>query len=181
MFSRAFWAMGGRRHPYRALAGASRFFAPGEVRLAILSLVAERPCHGYYLMKLLAERSGGVYRASAGAIYPTLQELEDEGLVTVDQQNAKRVYRVTEEGDTSSNAKERPYAPSGGAPRDGGSGGRLSTPVSPRLSDRPSVWSRLRFGRFVPAPNAQTVSARSWNAPFAISKPWSELAAHRGR
>lgn len=89
MFSRAFWAMGGRRAPvFGPWAGASRFFAPGEVRLAILSLVAERPCHGYYLMKLLAERSGGVYRASAGAIYPTLQELEDEGLVTADQQKA---------------------------------------------------------------------------------------------
>ena len=53
---------------------------------------------GYDLMKLLAERSGGVYRASAGAIYPTLQELQDEGLATADQQNAKRVYRITEEG-----------------------------------------------------------------------------------
>ncbi len=49
-------------------------------------------------MKLLAERSGGVYRASAGAIYPILQELEDEGLVTADQQNAERVYRITDEG-----------------------------------------------------------------------------------
>ncbi len=91
--------MGGRCGPaFGPWAGASRFFGPGEVRLAILSLVAERPCHGYELMKLLAERSGGVYRANAGAVYPTLQELEDEGLVTAEQQNAKRVYKITEEG-----------------------------------------------------------------------------------
>ena len=51
------------------------------MRLAILSLLADGPRHGYELMKLLQERSGGVYRASAGTIYPTLQQLEDEGLV----------------------------------------------------------------------------------------------------
>ena len=75
--------------------GRSRFFESGEVRLAILSLLGEGPKHGYQLMKELAERSGGIYRASAGSIYPTLQQLEDEGLVTSVQQDGKRVYQIT--------------------------------------------------------------------------------------
>jgi DNA-binding PadR family transcriptional regulator len=76
----------------------SRFFGPGEVRLAILSLLSESPRHGYDLIKLLAERSGGIYRASAGTIYPTLQQLEDEGLITAEAQEGKRTFRITDEG-----------------------------------------------------------------------------------
>jgi len=71
---------GGRRHgggggPW----GWGRFFGAGEVRLALLSLLENEPKHGYQLMKDLEDRSGGLYRASAGTIYPTLQLLEDEG------------------------------------------------------------------------------------------------------
>ena len=54
----------------------------GDVRSAILTLLAEAPMHGYQIMQLLAERSGGIWQPSAGSIYPTLQQLEDEGLVT---------------------------------------------------------------------------------------------------
>jgi DNA-binding PadR family transcriptional regulator len=99
-----FWARGcrpagagfGRR---AAMFGAaSRFFGPGEVRLALLSLLQDGPRHGYELMKMLEERSGGIYRASAGTIYPTLQQLEDEGLLSAEAQEGKRVYRITEDG-----------------------------------------------------------------------------------
>lgn len=79
-------------------AGRARFFGPGEVRLALLSLLSERPMHGYELMRELEGRSGGVYRASAGTIYPTLQQLEDEGLVRSESIEGKRVYRVTDAG-----------------------------------------------------------------------------------
>jgi len=75
-----------------------RFFGPGEVRLALLSLLGDGPRHGYELMKLLEKRSGGVYRASAGTIYPTLQQLEDEGLITSEASEGKRVYRITDTG-----------------------------------------------------------------------------------
>jgi DNA-binding PadR family transcriptional regulator len=54
--------------------------------------------HGYELMKRLEERSGGIYRASAGTIYPTLQQLEDEGLVTSETQDGKKIFRMTEAG-----------------------------------------------------------------------------------
>jgi DNA-binding PadR family transcriptional regulator len=76
----------------------SRFFGPGEVRLALLSLLERGPKHGYELMKDLEARSGGVYRASAGAIYPVLQQLEDEGMVTSEQSGGKRTYQLTDAG-----------------------------------------------------------------------------------
>ncbi len=76
----------------------ARFFGPGEVRLALLSLMSEGPKHGYELMKQLEERSGGIYRASAGTVYPTLQQLEDEGLVVSESKEGKRVYSLTEAG-----------------------------------------------------------------------------------
>lgn len=75
-----------------------RFFEAGEVRLAVLSLLEERPRHGYELMKALEARSGGTYKVSAGTIYPTLQLLEDEGLILSETQDGRRVYRLTEEG-----------------------------------------------------------------------------------
>jgi DNA-binding PadR family transcriptional regulator len=92
--SRADWGP-----PWSAFAsGRTRFFEFGEVRLAILSLLSEGPKHGYQLMKDMEERSGGMYRASAGSVYPTLQQLEDEGLIAAEQRDGKKVYRLTEAG-----------------------------------------------------------------------------------
>ncbi len=102
MFSRhAYWTRGcrtGFSPGFGFFTARSRFFGPGEVRLALLSLLADGPRHGYELMKTLAERSGGIYRASAGTIYPTLQQLEDEGLIVADAQEGKRVFRITDDG-----------------------------------------------------------------------------------
>jgi DNA-binding PadR family transcriptional regulator len=98
--SKQWWALPGGQ-PWAAFGwgqGPQRFFEPGEVRLAILSLLSEGPKHGYQLMKEMAERSGGLYKASAGSVYPTLQQLEDEELVTSDQQAGKKVYRITAAG-----------------------------------------------------------------------------------
>jgi DNA-binding PadR family transcriptional regulator len=68
------------------------------VRLAILSLLTEAPKHGYQLMKELQDFSGGLYAASAGSVYPTLQQLESDGLVTVAVESGRRVYRLTRTG-----------------------------------------------------------------------------------
>jgi DNA-binding PadR family transcriptional regulator len=68
------------------------------VRLAILSLLTEAPKHGYQLMKELQDFSGGLYAASAGSVYPTLQQLETDGLVTVAVESGRRVYRLTRTG-----------------------------------------------------------------------------------
>lgn len=74
------------------------FFRAGEVRLALLSLLDEAPGHGYDLMKRLEERSGGLYHASAGTVYPVLQQLEDEGRVRAVEEEGKKVYHITDEG-----------------------------------------------------------------------------------
>src|SRR5262249_3333218 len=75
-----------------------RFFGRGEVKFALLNLLQERPMHGYEMMKALEERSGGFYTPSAGSIYPTLQMLEDRGLVTVQEIEGKKVYTITDAG-----------------------------------------------------------------------------------
>lgn len=74
------------------------FFRAGEVRLALLSLLADGPAHGYELMKRLEQRSGGTYQASAGTVYPVLQQLEDEGLVVSEVAEGKKVYSITTAG-----------------------------------------------------------------------------------
>jgi DNA-binding PadR family transcriptional regulator len=74
---------------------SAKFFEAGELRLAILSLLDQDPKHGYQLMKEMQERSGGLYRASAGSVYPTLQQLEDEGMIASERENGRRVYRLT--------------------------------------------------------------------------------------
>jgi DNA-binding PadR family transcriptional regulator len=78
--------------------GRTRFFGLGEVRLVILSLLDERPNHGYQLMTDLRDRLGDLYRSSAGTIYPTLKQLEKEGLIESRIKEGRNVYRLTKEG-----------------------------------------------------------------------------------
>lgn len=87
-----------RRGRHRKGGPRRRFFRQGEVRMALLSLIDEEPAHGYELMKRLEERSGGMYKASAGTVYPVLQQLVDEGLVKVEEDDGKKVYHVTKAG-----------------------------------------------------------------------------------
>jgi DNA-binding PadR family transcriptional regulator len=75
-----------------------RRFESGQIRLALLALLEERPRHGYDLMKELDRRFGSNGRVSAGSIYPTLQLLEDEGLVTSRQEDGRKVYELTDAG-----------------------------------------------------------------------------------
>lgn len=72
----------------------------GDVRAAILAVLAEQPMNGYQLIQEIAERSGGVWKPSPGSIYPTLQQLEDEGLVTADAEVGRRTFTLTDEGRT---------------------------------------------------------------------------------
>ena len=74
------------------------FFRSGEVRLALLSLLADGSAHGYDLMKRLEERSGRTYHASAGTVYPVLQQLEDEALISAQTVDGKKVYSLTPAG-----------------------------------------------------------------------------------
>lgn len=70
----------------------------GDVRTAILTLLAEKPMHGYDLIRELEERSGGAWRPSPGSVYPTLQMLEEEGLIGGEDQDSKRVFTLTDAG-----------------------------------------------------------------------------------
>lgn len=70
----------------------------GDVRAAILAVLAEQPTNGYQIIQEIAERSGGAWKPSPGSIYPTLQQLEDEGLVTADAETGRRTFTLTDEG-----------------------------------------------------------------------------------
>ena len=87
-----------KRGRHRRKGPGRRFFGQGEVRLALLSLLKDSPAHGYELMKRLEERSGGMYTASAGTVYPVLQQLEDEGLVRSEDVGGKKTYHLTDAG-----------------------------------------------------------------------------------
>jgi DNA-binding PadR family transcriptional regulator len=73
-------------------------FAHGHLRLYLLSLLAERPMHGYELIQALSDRFGGTYVPSAGTIYPRLGKLEEDGLVTKEYDGRKTVYAITDAG-----------------------------------------------------------------------------------
>ncbi|MFZ0769317.1 MAG: PadR family transcriptional regulator [Acidimicrobiales bacterium] len=70
----------------------------GDVRVAILALLEERPMHGYEMMQELSERTSRLWRPSPGSVYPALQMLEDQGLVRSESADGRRQYTLTDEG-----------------------------------------------------------------------------------
>ena len=76
--------------------------------LVVLSLLAERPMHGYEMIQELESRTSGAWRPSAGSIYPTLQLLEDEGLVAGQESEGRRLYALTDPGRAEAERLERP-------------------------------------------------------------------------
>jgi DNA-binding PadR family transcriptional regulator len=79
--------------------GPGRRRAPrGNVRNAVLALLAEEPLHGYAVIGLLAERSGGLWRPSPGSVYPVLAQLQEEGLVTAEEADGRKVFALTDAG-----------------------------------------------------------------------------------
>jgi DNA-binding PadR family transcriptional regulator len=76
----------------------SPVFRHGRLRLYLLKLLDEAPRHGYEVIRLLQDRFMGVYAPSPGTIYPRLARLEEEGLVTHDEVDGKKVYRITDKG-----------------------------------------------------------------------------------
>ncbi|MGO4102577.1 PadR family transcriptional regulator [Leifsonia sp. YAF41] len=70
----------------------------GDVRAAVLALLAEQPMHGYQIIREIEERSGGRWKPSAGSVYPTLQLLADEGLISAEESNGRKTYALTDAG-----------------------------------------------------------------------------------
>jgi DNA-binding PadR family transcriptional regulator len=71
----------------------------GDVRALLLAGLLEGPAHGYELMRRLEEQSGRRWRPSPGSVYPQLQQLQDEGLVRAADQEGRRIYALTTEGE----------------------------------------------------------------------------------
>jgi DNA-binding PadR family transcriptional regulator len=79
--------------------GRERLFDNGHLKLLILQLIADKPSHGYELMKAIEERMAGGYTPSPGVVYPTLTLLEEEGLAEVSAtEGSKKLYAATAEG-----------------------------------------------------------------------------------
>jgi len=89
---------GGHRGPGGRGPGGRGRVPRGDVRTAVLLLLDEEPMHGYQLMQAIGDRSGGRWTPSPGAIYPALNLLEDEGLVTVTAESGRKVAALTETG-----------------------------------------------------------------------------------
>ena len=88
--------------------GLGRFFAHGDLRLVILHLIAEKPRHGYEIIKEIEEQVAGAYSPSPGVIYPTLTLLEELGYVTVSTgDGAKKLHEITAEGRAFLDANRR--------------------------------------------------------------------------
>jgi DNA-binding PadR family transcriptional regulator len=106
------WGRGGPfgDDPFGEDEGGRRRHRRGDIKIALLELLAEQPRHGYELIKELGSRYGGFYRPSPGSVYPTLQLLEDEGHLVSETVDGKRVYTVTDSGRASlqERLQERP-------------------------------------------------------------------------
>lgn len=110
----------GRLHHRDPDVGHHRFFRHGRggrsvrrgnVRFAILSVLRDRPMHGYQVIQELESRTNGRWRPSAGSVYPTLQLLEDEGMLTSDEVEGRRTYSLTDAGQRA--ADEHPLSSGG--------------------------------------------------------------------
>ncbi|MFK0402346.1 PadR family transcriptional regulator [Microbacterium sp. NPDC090225] len=85
-------------------------FSHGDLRLYLLSLLAESPQHGYGIIQALTDRTGGTYTPSAGTIYPRLAKLEEEGLVTKTVDGRTTIYAITDAGRAELASRENDLA-----------------------------------------------------------------------
>ena len=96
------WPFGTGTPPWQRRQGQRRtrwkWFERGDLKFAILGLIEQKPMHGYEVMQELEEQSAGCYRASPGSVYPTLQLLEDQGLLSARDHGGKKIYSITDAG-----------------------------------------------------------------------------------
>ncbi|WP_431040981.1 PadR family transcriptional regulator [Streptomyces sp. P1-3] len=89
---------GGPPYGGRGRGGSRGRARRGDVRASILALLRDRPMHGYEMIQEIAERSGGAWKPSPGSVYPTLQLLEDEGLIGSQSEGGKKLFSLTDAG-----------------------------------------------------------------------------------
>jgi DNA-binding PadR family transcriptional regulator len=97
-FKHPFGPGGGHMQAFAAMAGHHGRARRGDVRTAVLRLLAEAPMHGYQIIQELSARSEGTWTPSAGSVYPTLQQLADEGLIIAEETSGKKVFSLTDAG-----------------------------------------------------------------------------------
>ena len=100
----------------------------GDIRTALLATLAEAPGHGYDLMQSLENKTGGAWRPSPGSVYPTLQLLEDEGLVRSSERGGKKVAQIVEQ-------IRRQFSSFGGGHES------TSNPLATALKDQPPMFA----------------------------------------
>ena len=113
------WRSGRGDHMWEAMEQFREAFMPprgqrmgrGDVRAAVLALLAEQPMHGYQIIQQIEERSGGAWKPSPGSVYPTLQLLTDEGLLTATEADGRKTYELTEAGRAEADAAKERHAP----------------------------------------------------------------------
>ncbi len=104
-------AMEQLRGQFEQKVGGGTRMGKGDVRTAVLTLLAEKPMHGYQIIQQIEERSGGSWKPSPGSVYPTLQLLADEGLIKAEEAGGRKTYSLTEEGREVADAAAEKSAP----------------------------------------------------------------------
>jgi DNA-binding PadR family transcriptional regulator len=98
-FARHEFARHGMRHQHGREGRRGRIFEQGDLRYVLLKLIADKPSHGYELIKDIEDRLGGAYSPSPGVVYPTLTLLEELGYIrAVQSEGARKAYEITDEG-----------------------------------------------------------------------------------
>ena len=92
----------------RRIGGRGGRAGRGDVRTAVLALLVEEPMHDYQIIREIEDRSGGNWKPSAGSVYPTLQLLTDEGLISAEESNGRKTYTLTDEGREAAAKVETP-------------------------------------------------------------------------
>ncbi|MBL7501914.1 PadR family transcriptional regulator [Frankia sp. CNm7] len=167
----------GRRGPGHRGGGRGRA-GRGDVRAAVLLLLVDGPKHGYQLMQAIAERTGGAWQPSPGAVYPTISQLEDEGLVTVTAEGGRRLVTLTEAGQAhvaeSRASLGDPFA--GFAARAGGTADLLG----PAQELNAAVWQVARTGTPDQASAAHKILTDARRALYLILAGDSTADAPKG-
>ncbi len=125
----------------------------GDVRVAILAVLSEEPLNGYQVIQQISERTDGAWRPSPGSVYPTISQLEDEGLIEGDDERGRRTLRLSDEGRAylASHAEEvaevwAPFEREGEAPREKGGDSEFASlkPEVGRVMN--AVWQIISTG-----------------------------------
>ena len=123
-------AMEQLRGQFEQKVGGGTRMGKGDVRTAVLTLLAEKPMHGYQIIQQIEERSGGSWKPSPGSVYPTLQLLADEGLIKAEEAGGRKTYSLTEEGREVADAAAEKSAPWEGSSTRESSSGPISATVA---------------------------------------------------